>query len=101
MLSAEDNASLTLTGPGTAMGHLFRRFWMPALLSRELPEPDCPPVRVTVLGEELVAFRDSEGKVGLIERRCPHRLESIQPTPRARCGQRSCWRTDESSARTA
>ena len=61
MLSAEDNELLTRTGPGTPMGDLFRRFWMPALLSRELPEPDCPPVRVTVLGEELVAFRDSEG----------------------------------------
>ena len=62
MLSAEDNELLTRTGPGTPMGELFRRFWVPALLSRELPEPDCPPVRVTVLGEELLAFRDSDGK---------------------------------------
>jgi len=44
------------------MGDYFRRFWLPVLLARELPEPDAPPVRVTVLGEPLVAFRDSEGR---------------------------------------
>ena len=59
MLSAEDNELLTRTGPGTAMGELFRRFWVPVLLSRELPEPDGPPVRVTVMGEDLIAFRDT------------------------------------------
>jgi phenylpropionate dioxygenase-like ring-hydroxylating dioxygenase large terminal subunit len=73
MFSAEDNDLLTRTRAGTAMGDLFRRFWMPVLLSRELPEPDGPPVRVKVLGEDLLAFRDSENRVGLIEPRCPHR----------------------------
>ena len=73
MLSAEDDQLLTRTGPGTVMGTLFRRFWMPVLLSREVPEPDGAPVRVTVLGEELVAFRDTSGRVGLIDRRCAHR----------------------------
>ena len=62
MLSAEDNASLTLTGPGTAMGNLFRCFWMPALLSRELPEPDCPPVRVTVSRQDLWPFGTAKGR---------------------------------------
>ena len=58
MLSATDNDLLTRTGPGTPMGDYFRRFWIPVLLSRELPEPDGAPVRVTVMGDELVAFRD-------------------------------------------
>ncbi len=73
MLTQAQNEMLTRTGPGTAMGALFRRFWVPVLLSRELPEPDGPPVRVTVMGEELIAFRASNGSVGLIEPRCPHR----------------------------
>jgi nitrite reductase/ring-hydroxylating ferredoxin subunit len=55
------------------MGDYFRRFWLPVLLACELPEPDAPPVRVTVLGEPLVAFRDSERRVGLLDPRCPHR----------------------------
>ncbi len=73
MLSSEDNAILTQTDPGTPMGALFRRFWIPVLLSEQLPAPDCPQVRVKVMGEELLAFRDTAGRVGLIEPRCPHR----------------------------
>lgn len=73
MLTHAQNEMLTRTGPGTPMGALFRRFWTPVLLSRELPEPDCPPVRVKILGEDLLAFRDTSGAVGLIEPRCPHR----------------------------
>ena len=73
MLTAEQNAVLTETGPGTPMGAVFRHYWMPALLSRELPAPDCPPKRVKLLGEEFVAFRDSAGRVGIVAARCPHR----------------------------
>lgn len=73
MLSREDNELLTRTGPGTPMGNLFRRFWIPALLSAELPGPDCPPVRVTLMNEKLIAFRDTQGRVGLLERYCRHR----------------------------
>ena len=73
MLSATDNDLLTKTGHGTPMGDYFRRFWIPVLLSRELPEPDGAPLRVTVMGEELVAFRDTRGRVGLLDPRCPHR----------------------------
>jgi phthalate 4,5-dioxygenase oxygenase subunit len=73
MLSAEDNVALTRTNAGTPMGELFRSYWIPVLLSAQLPEPDGAPVRVKVLGEELVAFRDSSGRVGLVEPRCPHR----------------------------
>ena len=73
MLKKEQNDLVTQTGPGTPMGELMRRYWQPILLSRELPEPDGPPLRVRVLGEDLVAFRDSRGRVGLIGANCPHR----------------------------
>jgi phenylpropionate dioxygenase-like ring-hydroxylating dioxygenase large terminal subunit len=73
MLAADDNRTLTHTGRGTPMGELFRRFWQPVVLSCELPAPHSPPVRVTVMGEDLVAFRDTEGRVGLVDPRCPHR----------------------------
>ena len=77
MLSVEENEILTRIGPGTPMGDLYRRFWHPVLLADELPVPDCPPVRLQVLGEQLVAFKDSEGRIGLLDRRCPHRLADL------------------------
>src|SRR5918994_1176597 len=77
MLSAQDNETLTRVGPGTAMAELMRRYWQPVLLSWELPSPDCPPVRVRMLGEDLVAFRDSDGKTGLFQQACPHRGASL------------------------
>jgi phthalate 4,5-dioxygenase oxygenase subunit len=73
MLSKEDNERLTRVEPGTAMGNVFRRYWLPALLSPELPKRDGAPVRLRLLGEELVAFRDSNGAVGLVDAFCPHR----------------------------
>ncbi len=73
MLTEDDNILLTRTGPGTPMGALFRRFWQPVLLSSELPEPDGAPVRLRVLGEDLRAFRATDGTVGLASPRCPHR----------------------------
>lgn len=73
MLNEQDNRLLTETGADRPMGALFRRFWLPALLSAELPEPDGPPVRVKVLGEDFVAFRDTSGRVGVVSPRCPHR----------------------------
>lgn len=77
MLSASDNEYLTRTGPETPMGQLFRSFSIPVLLSEEIPEPDCPPVRVSVLGQPLVAFRDTEGRVGVLDEACPHRTASL------------------------
>jgi phenylpropionate dioxygenase-like ring-hydroxylating dioxygenase large terminal subunit len=77
MLSREDNELLTRTGAGTPMGALFRSYWIPVLLSEQLPEPDSAPVRVKVLGEELIAFRDSAGQAALVEPRCPHRGASL------------------------
>ena len=59
MFTEEDNEHLTRVGPGTLMGDLMRRFWMPILLPEELPHPDCPPVRVRILGENLIAFKDT------------------------------------------
>jgi phenylpropionate dioxygenase-like ring-hydroxylating dioxygenase large terminal subunit len=77
MLTKEENAKLCHVGPGTIMGDLMRQYWTPALLSSELPEPDCAPVRVKLLGEELIAFRDSAGRVGLLGDHCPHRGASL------------------------
>ncbi|MCB9930691.1 MAG: Rieske 2Fe-2S domain-containing protein [Alphaproteobacteria bacterium] len=77
MLSREDNDLLTQVGPDTPMGTLMRRFWMPVLLAREIAEPDCTPVRVRLLGEPLIAFRDTEGRVGVVDEHCPHRLSSL------------------------
>ncbi|MEC7301490.1 MAG: aromatic ring-hydroxylating dioxygenase subunit alpha, partial [Pseudomonadota bacterium] len=68
MLTAEENDILTQTDAETPMGEYFRRFWQPVALSEELPEPDGAPLRVTVMGENLVAFRDTEGRVGLMDR---------------------------------
>ncbi len=73
MLTPQDNERLVRVGIGTPTGNLMRRYWQPALLSSELPEPDCPQVRVRLLGENLLAFRDTSGKVGLVEAYCPHR----------------------------
>jgi phthalate 4,5-dioxygenase len=77
MLSKEDNELITDTNKGTPMGELFRRFWLPAALSEELPGPDSIPVRLRILGEDLVAFRDSDGHVGLVDKYCPHRGASL------------------------
>jgi phenylpropionate dioxygenase-like ring-hydroxylating dioxygenase large terminal subunit len=91
MLSHEENALVTQTGPNTPMGQLFRRYWIPALLSEELPGPDCPPVRVRLLGEDLVAFRDSAGRVGLLGEYCPHRRASLFYGRNEACGLRCVY----------
>jgi phthalate 4,5-dioxygenase oxygenase subunit len=77
MLSVEDNEALTHVGPGTVMGDLLRQYWVPALLSEELPRPDSAPVRVRLLCENLVAFRATSGKIALIQNDCPHRGASF------------------------
>jgi phthalate 4,5-dioxygenase oxygenase subunit len=77
MLSQVENELLTRVGPGTGMGELLRRFWQPFALSSELPTRDSDPIRVRVLGEDLVAFRDSNGQVGLLANNCPHRGASL------------------------
>ena len=66
MLKKEHNDLLCQTGPGTPMGNMFRRFWLPALLSSQLPGPDCDPVRLELLSEKMLAFKDPRGKLGLV-----------------------------------
>src|SRR5713101_7071276 len=77
MLSKEDNELITHVGPGTPMGDLLREYWIPAMMSSEVPAPDCPPARIRLLGENLIGFRTTSGKVGLIRNACPHRGASL------------------------
>src|SRR6202008_492349 len=77
MLRQEQNALLTQTGPGAPGGRLFRSYWIPALLAEELPENECPPVRVKILSERLLAFRDTDGNYGLIDEFCAPRGGSL------------------------
>lgn len=91
MLSKEDNEKLVRVGPGTPMGELFRRFWTPALLASEIPEADGAPARVNILGEELVAFRDSNGKIGLLDAFCAHRRANLFWGRNEECGLRCVY----------
>lgn len=77
MLKNEQNELVTRTSAGTPMGELFRRYWLPALLSEELAEPDGPPVRVQLLGERLIAIRDTQGRLGVMDEFCAHRGVSL------------------------
>ena len=77
MLTTEDNELLCRVGPGTLMGNLLRQYWIPALTSEELSSADGPPLRLRLLGEDLIAFRASSGAVGIIANACPHRGASI------------------------
>ena len=76
-MSKVDWRTLTHVGANTPMGTMLRSYWQPVLLSSELPERDGPPVRVRLLGENLIAFRDSSGGVGLLGNHCPHRGASL------------------------
>jgi phenylpropionate dioxygenase-like ring-hydroxylating dioxygenase large terminal subunit len=76
MTTASESAELTRVGAGTVMGELMRQYWLPALKSSEL-ERDGAPVRLMLMGEKLIAFRDSAGRVGVMDHRCPHRCASL------------------------
>ena len=91
ILSPEENETLTRVGKGTPMGEVFRRYWIPACLSEEVPTPDSPPVRVRLLGEDLVAFRDTNGTVGLVEAFCPHRRAPLFFGRNEECGLRCVY----------
>jgi phthalate 4,5-dioxygenase oxygenase subunit len=78
MMTAEENDLLCRVEGNAPMGQLMRRHWIPALLCEELPQPDGDPVPVRLFGEDLVAFRDTDGQVGLIDRYCPHRRASLE-----------------------
>jgi phthalate 4,5-dioxygenase oxygenase subunit len=86
MLKLEDNQLITQTGPGTPMGDLFRQYWVPVIKSSEIEKPDSKPLKIKILGEDLLVFRDSEGKVGLVDEKCPHRGTSLSLGLNADCG---------------
>ena len=103
IVTREQNDDLTRTGAGTLMGDLFRRYWVPALLSSEVAEPDGPPVRVKLMGESLVAFRDTNGQVGLVDEFCAHRGVSLWFGRNEECGLRCPyhgWKYDVTGACT-
>lgn len=91
MLSEQNNDRLVHTSPGTPMGELFRRYWIPALLADELPGPDCPPVRVQLLGEKLIGFKDTRGRIGLLDEFCSHRTASLFFGRNEECGLRCAY----------
>jgi phthalate 4,5-dioxygenase len=91
MLKPKDNVRITRVGPGTPMGNLWRRYWIPAILAREVAENDGPPVRVRLLGEDLIAFRDTEGNVGLMDAYCPHRRAPMFFGRNEECGLRCVY----------
>ncbi|WP_072689916.1 Rieske 2Fe-2S domain-containing protein [Rhodococcus marinonascens] len=91
MLTQDQNTLLVRTGPDTPMGRLFRRYWIPALLAEELPGPDCPPVRVKLLGESLIAFKDTTGRIGLLDEFCSHRTASLYFGRNEDCGLRCAY----------
>ena len=90
-MNKEMSETLVRTGPGTPMGNLMRRYWVPILLSSEIAEPDGPQVRVQILGEKLIAFRDTEGRPGLIDEFCAHRGASLFFGRNEECGIRCSY----------
>ena len=91
MLSHDENTLLCRVENGAPMGEIFRRHWMPACLSEEVAEPDCDPVKIRLLGEDLVVFRDSDGKLGILDEYCPHRRASLAFGRNEECGLRCLY----------
>ena len=91
MLSAEDNELLTRVGAGTPMGDLLRRFWFPAMLEVQIAEPDSPPVKLRLLGEDLVAFKATGGRIGILGSHCPHRRVHLYFGRNEECGLRCVY----------
>src|SRR6266545_5350062 len=91
MLRREQSELLTRTGPGTPLGRMIRSYWIPALLAEELPGNDCPPARVKLLSERLLAFRDTNGRYGLMDEFCAHRGVSLWFGRNEDCGLRCAY----------
>lgn len=91
MLSAEDNELLTRTNAGTPMGELMRRFWVPCLMTEEIAEPDGEPVRITIMGEDLLAFRDTTGRAAIVDAYCAHRGAPLFFARNEECGLRCIY----------
>ena len=91
MLTAEDNDLLCRVEGEAPMGQLMRRHWIPACLSEEVSEPDGTPVKVRLLGEDLVVFRDTDGRLGVLDEYCPHRRASLVLGRNEECGLRCLY----------
>ncbi len=91
MLSQKDNEYMLRVGAGTAMGSFVRRFWTPLMLSEDLAETDGTPSEVRLFGEDLVAFRDTEGHVGVLHALCPHRQAPLVYARNEDCGLRCIY----------
>lgn len=91
MLSREENDLVTRVGPGTPLGNVMRRYWIPVCTAEQLPHPDCAPLRLPVLGERFVAFRDTNGKVGVLDELCMHRGASLALGRVEECGIRCLY----------
>ncbi len=91
MLSREENEALCRIGPGTLMGDFVRQYWMPFLPARDLPEADGRPIKVRLLGEDLICFRDTNGQIGLLEENCPHRGANLYWARNEECGLRCVY----------
>jgi len=91
MTTREENEMLTRVGAGTLMGELIRRYWIPAAFTHQLAERDGPPLRVRLMGENLVLFRDTDGRIGLLDEKCPHRTASLFYGRNEECGLRCVY----------
>ncbi|MFN2460380.1 MAG: Rieske 2Fe-2S domain-containing protein [Candidatus Velthaea sp.] len=91
MLSRAENELLTHVTGDAPMGRMMRRYWVPAALAEEVAEPDGAPVSLRLFGEELVVFRDTHGRVGLVDANCPHRLASLRLARNEECGLRCVY----------
>ena len=97
MMTQEDNRFLTQTDTGTPMGAYLRSFWIPCMVLGEVPGADEAPLRLRLLGEDLIVFRDSNGRVGVMEENCPHRRASLYFGRHEECGIRCVshgWKFD-------
>jgi phthalate 4,5-dioxygenase len=97
MLTREENDLLCRVEGDAPMGQLMRRHWAPLCLSEEVAVPDCAPVRARLFGEDLVVFRDTEGKLGVLDEYCPHRRVSLALGRNEECGLRCLyhgWKMD-------
>src|ERR1700751_3164001 len=91
MLSAEENDLLCRVEGDAPMGQIMRRHWIPVCMSEEVAEADSTPVRSRLLGEDLVVFRDSDGRLGVLDEYCPHRRASLVPGRNEECGLRCLY----------
>ena len=91
MLTRQENEMLCRVEGDAPMGQVFRRHWLPALLSEQVVEAEGNPVRVRLLGEDLVMFRDTDGRLGLIDEHCPHRRASLFYGRNEECGLRCLY----------